>query len=183
MLIYLVAKYTTMATFQFIFKGILLATFGLLMTICLPACSKGGNSPDDNCANVTCSNGVSCNNGSCDCEVAGYNNPSCDTESRTRYYGNYNTYTDCSNNYVITIGPSNKGLFYVDIANIDGEGNNVFGQFSFTQPYLITIPTQVVGIYTFDGTIQYTSGYFTADLYFYRAGPPYYACSGAITKQ
>jgi hypothetical protein len=59
-----------------------LATAALGTTLFFASCKE------DKCKNVTCNNGGTCIDGSCECST-GYEGTKCETESRTKFVGTY----------------------------------------------------------------------------------------------
>ena len=76
-----------------IWKPILLT--GLLFTAILSAVFYS-SCVQDTCSNVTCFHGGACGNGVCRCPT-GYEGPTCQTLSVTRFVGGYAGYTSCNN--------------------------------------------------------------------------------------
>lgn len=146
---------------------------------------------EDSCItqNVTCLNGGTCDNGSCDC-VAGYEGDSCQTLSRVKFLGTYDVSDSCSSSgsatYQITVAASGVSSEHakVLISNFwDTFTNNVQATVNGNT---ITIPTQepdndgftVTGTGTINGTaITVTVNFSVAD------GTTTDVCQSTWTKQ
>ncbi len=77
-----------------------LLSFAAFTTITYTACTK------DECKDVVCNNGGFCVSGTCSCPT-GYEGPSCDTKSNTKFVGTYSVTETCggtnSTPYQVTI--------------------------------------------------------------------------------
>ena len=73
----------------------------------------------DNCKNVVCANGGTCNStdGSCSC-ASGYEGTLCDSLSITKFIANYNVTASCQSSYVASITTSSAANNKVIISNI-----------------------------------------------------------------
>ena len=81
------------------------------------SCSK-----DDPCDSITCENGGTCNDGTCDC-AAGYEGTNCDTEVRAKFIGSYSGSDACSNSgatgsFTTTIATSTTGVNSIEISGL-----------------------------------------------------------------
>lgn len=117
-----------------------------------------------------------------DCGV-GYTGDDCNTEIRSQYYGSYNTVTNCSTAYTITIASSAKGVTFVEIGNIDKLGSTVFAEFEPSNQTTLVIPQQTVNGNIFQGSFSYTSGYNSANVsYTKNVSGSLSNCTGTSTK-
>jgi hypothetical protein len=137
---------------QFHYALILLLTLSTAIT----SCKK-----DDPCDNVVCSNGGTCNDGTCAC-AAGYEGTTCATEVRAKFIGTYNGSFACpGNNFTVnmTINPSAQGITSVVFS--DG-ADTWIGTVSGSS---VTISTQTItGGTTISGSGQLAGNILTLNL-------------------
>lgn len=90
-----------------------------VVTLALISCKK------DPCADVSCLNGGTCNDGTCTC-AAGYEGTDCSTEQRTKFLGTYTVNEACASgnyNYTFTSTSSSAGVTRIllnNFAAVDG---------------------------------------------------------------
>lgn len=98
----------------------------------------------DECADVVCQNGGTCNEGICAC-ATGYEGTECATETRAKFLGTYSAAESCtSGNYppfTITIVSSSTGVRNVIINNFYGIGLSVSATVSGSS---LNIPNQTI---------------------------------------
>lgn len=156
-------------------------TVASIATITLSGCKK-----DDPCEGVTCSNGGTCNNGSCSC-AAGYEGSTCGTEVRSKFIASYSVQENCSPggnfNYNMTINSSATGVQNVVLNNFYGVGAAVVGTVSGTS---INIANQTVTVsgqaLTFSGSGQVNGSIMTLS-YTASQGGNVDNCTATCTKQ
>jgi hypothetical protein len=134
-------------------KTLILPTMAirLLILLSLPLLVLSGCRQEDACTDVTCGNGT-CLDGVCECAV-GFDGPSCQTESRSRYLGSWEAGDICRTtafvyDLVITSGAS-AGSIQLD--NLNDKGVPLAANIDGLQ---IEVPTQ--GFQT--GTISGAGG-------------------------
>jgi len=154
-------------------------TFGAFAAVTYTACTK------DDCKDVVCNNGGTCNGGSCVCPT-GYEGANCDTKS---FLGSWKGTDVCSsgtyNNITITINTATAAANDVIITNPGGFGSSVTVTGTMTTDgKTITISSQSVGGgRTLSGTMTLTSpttftfGYTASD------NSTNDVCNGQYTKQ
>lgn len=137
---------------QFHFALILVLSLSAVLT----SCKK-----DDPCDNVVCSNGGTCNDGTCAC-ATGYEGTTCATEVRAKFIGTYTgTFACPGNNFTVnmTINPSAQGVTSVVFS--DGADTWV-GTVSGSS---VNIATQTItGGTTISGTGQLAGNILTLNL-------------------
>ncbi len=146
----------------------------LLSAFLLVSCS-------DECDDVNCQNGGTCDDGVCQCPD-GYIGDECQTEDRAKFLGVYNVSESCDSgnaNYQMTVSPSNSGIRTVLLvfqeasltANVNGNS--------------INMPNQTVSIqnssYTFSGSGQ-ISGSILTMTYTASVGAESIVCTITATK-
>jgi len=92
-------------------------TFGAFAAVTYTACTK------DDCKDVVCNNGGTCNGGSCTCPT-GYEGANCEILSREKFVGTYVGTEICdqgTDNYSVTIS-SNSNNIMVTVTNIYNQG-------------------------------------------------------------
>ncbi len=98
-----------------------LLTFGAFGAITYTSCNK------DECKDVVCQNGGTCNEGNCDCPT-GYEGTSCETKSVTKFVGTWAVSEDCSSTpYQVTITADPSNVSGVIVSNLGNYGCNVGG--------------------------------------------------------
>lgn len=131
-----------------------------LFIFLISGCKKN---EDNSCNGVVCQNGAECVNNACQCPE-GYEDTDCGTESRTKFFGSFNTVTNCDvTAYTVTIATSNLGKNYVSLNNLlDDQTLPVFGIVQSGNS--ITISQQTVGNYIVSGNLTFTSDVVSANI-------------------
>ncbi|MBI1266481.1 MAG: hypothetical protein GC193_03515 [Cryomorphaceae bacterium] len=139
----------------------------------------------DECDEVLCQNGGTCNDGICAC-ATGYEGAECATETRSKFLGSYSVSESCSSgNYTfnLTITTSSTGVRNVIINNFYDFGISVSATISGNS---LTIPNQTVSsggaAYTISGSGQITGNILTLT-YTIAAGAESDSCTSICTKQ
>ena len=84
---------------------------------------------DDPCEGVSCLNGGTCDNGTCDCD-AGYEGTDCGTQMRTKFIATYSVTEACTSGsytYVMSMASSASGVNKVVINNFADLGITATG--------------------------------------------------------
>ncbi len=153
----------------------ILAMFSMLA---LTACK-------DECDDVDCLNGGTCNDGDCSC-VTGFEGDRCQTETRAKFFGTYNVVESCNVsgnfNYQISITTSAASASSVIINNFYGVGAAATATVSGSA---ITIPNQTVDVQgnplTLSGSGQISGNILT--LSYTISGGGSETCTATCTKQ
>lgn len=140
----------------------------------------------DECKDVACQNGGTCEEGTCIC-VAGYEGENCETEMRSKFLASYTVAENCNINgnfnYDMTISTSATAVSNVVINNFYGVGATVSASIAGTT---ITIPNQTVttqGVaFTFSGSGQINGNILTLS-YTASVGADAESCTATCTKQ
>lgn len=139
----------------------------------------------DECDDVVCQNGGTCNEGICAC-ATGYEGTECATETRAKFLGTYNVSESCeSGNYTfsLTVTTSSTGVRNVIINNFYDIGIAVNATVSGNS---LNIPNQTVTsggtALTISGSGQITGNILTMT-YTISAGADSDTCTATCTKQ
>lgn len=156
-------------------------TCGVIGGVLLTGCKKD----TDPCKDVSCLNGGTCNNGSCNC-ATGYEGSTCGTEVRSKFIASYSVQESCTvgnYNYNMTINSSATGIDKIVINNFYGVGAAVTASVSGSS---ITIPSQTVTVQgvavTFSGSGQLNGNILTLS-YIASIGADSDSCTATCTKQ
>jgi len=152
--------------------------FAFFLIFSLSACK-------DECDDVNCLNGATCDEGDCNC-ASGFEGDVCQTETRAKFFGSYNVSENCTPGgnftYQLSIVTSATGPLNIIINNFYGFGASVSATVSGAN---ITIPNQTVTTQgealTYSGTGQITGNILTMS-YTASQGAASDACSATCTK-
>lgn len=100
-----------------------LLTFGAFGAITYTSCNK------DECKDVVCQNGGTCNEGNCECS-SGYEGTNCETKSVTKFIGTWAVSENCdgsNNTYQVTITADPSDVTRVIVSNLGDYGCSVGG--------------------------------------------------------
>lgn len=157
----------------------------LLLFVAVLAIPFAGCKEEDPCEGVTCLNGGTCADGSCDCP-AGYTGSNCGTEVRAKFIGTYNVTEACtSGNYTYTMSAtaSSSGILNIVFSNFAGVGATINATANGNS---LTIPNQTVDVSgvsaTFSGSGQIAGNILTIS-YTLSAGGTTDPCTATCTKQ
>jgi hypothetical protein len=154
-----------------------LLTIGAFATITYTACKK------DECKDVVCQNGGTCDGGNCVC-ASGYEGTNCETATASKLAGAYSATESCqppltgSSNWSSTVTQSSSDKTKIVIANFGDSGANVTGKVdknAITLDATTIDGTNVTGTGTVNGnilTINYTL-----------TGTVNYSCTMTMTRQ
>jgi len=107
-------------------KKVSVLGIGFLTAIAFAVVMMFNACSDDPCKDVTCLNGGTCVDGTCNC-AAGYEGTDCSTESRTKFFGSWAGVDQCTNvyNYTATVATSASDVTKVLVTNPFAVGTNV----------------------------------------------------------
>jgi hypothetical protein len=157
-----------------------LSLFAFLLVLSLSGCK-------DECDDVNCQNGATCDDGNCAC-TTGFEGNECQAEQRAKFLGLYNVAETCTENgafsFTMTVVGSSTGIRNIILDNFYGIGVAVTA--NVTSSNAITIPNQTVNAqgnaYTFSGSGQITGNILTLS-YNVSIGGAGETCTANATKQ
>ena len=140
----------------------------------------------DECKDVTCENGGTCNEGVCEC-AEGYEGDACETETRAKFLGNYTVSSSCAagSSWNSTITASGTGTLKILLGNFSHLVCNS-GDIIVTATVNgsnLTIDNQVVCSTNFSGTGSITNNGLTISLKATPSGGSEENCTETWTKQ
>jgi hypothetical protein len=158
-----------------------LVTFSAFGAITYTSCSK------DECKDVVCSNGGTCNetDGSCTC-ATGYEGTTCGTAWAAKFAGSYSVTETCSLSggvgpYSATITASSTNNVTILLANFGDYLTPVTVNATVASTNTLTIPQQTVGGKMFQGSGTYTNG--ILNITYTVTGTGSESCTAVWTKQ
>lgn len=137
----------------------------------------------DECDDVDCRNGATCDEGDCIC-TTGFEGTECETETRAKFFGTYNVSESCTSGnftYQLTITTSGTNAVTIILNNFYGVNASVSATVSGNS---ITIPNQTLSVQgtsvTFGGTGQLTGNILTIS--FTASGDETDTCTATCTR-
>ena len=139
----------------------------------------------DECKDVVCQNGGTCDEGTCLC-ATGYEGTNCETEVRAKFVGSYSVQESCqSGNYTfsMSVTSSSTGVSNIIINNFYDIGISVSASITGNS---VTIPNQTINdqgvAFTVSGSGQLSGNILTLT-YNISAGADSDSCTAPCTKQ
>lgn len=159
--------------------------FKFLLVVALSSTVLTSCKEDDPCEGVSCLNGGTCANGTCDCD-AGFEGSDCGTQMRTKFIAAYSVTESCTSgnfSYDISIVTSASGVSNVIINNFGGYGITATGT---VNGKTLTIPNATADVQgvsvSYQGTGQINGNILTMN-YSVSAGGTSDPCTATCTKQ
>lgn len=157
-------------------------TIGAFSVVTYTSCSK------DNCKDVVCKNGGTCNStdGSCTCKT-GYEGTDCGTLSRDKFVGSWSGVDNCSNptstvTVTLTVATSTNDIQAL-VTNPGGFGGTITITGTMTSANVLSFTSQTVGAgITLTGTMTWNSSNSMTFAYNATDATGTQTCSGSYTK-
>lgn len=152
------------------------------MLMFAPACGDS-----DPCKDVACGDSGNCFDGACICNEGYEQGVSgvCDTESRVKFYGNYNVSEVCTpggaGNYASVISAASADVTKINIANFGDTALNVSANVDGST---ITVPSQTININAGTATVSGTGSISgtTITLNYAASGSVNFTCVATLTR-
>ncbi len=153
-----------------------LLTFGAFGAITYTSCNK------DECKDVVCQNGGTCNEGTCSC-TTGYTGTNCENAYASELPGTYSGTETCqppvvSDDWSSTLTVSSNDKTRIIIANFGNSGANVTGQ---VDKNAIILDETTIGGNTVKGTGTVAGNVITVN--YTMSGVVSYSCTMVLTRQ